>query len=160
MMPNIPTLRLSCVAMAAAGALVGALAIPIGSAAAQTTYTTREEIIITPPYVQHREVGRSYSGVPVEELSLSRGVDISDLDLSRWDDVQMLDYRIRQAAYATCNELDRQYPDTLYPSYQSGDRDCVVKAIDTGRAQARLAVAQWSGGPRYAYAPPPYPYGE
>ena len=148
MTPNIPALRYPCAALAAAGALMGALATPISSAAAQTTYqTTTEEITIIAPHVQHRTIGRSYTGVPVEELSLSRGVDYGDLDLSRWDDVQMLDYRIRQAAYAACGELDRQYPETLYPSYPSSDSNCVIRAVDEGRAQAQLAVAQWSAYP-------------
>ena len=172
MKPNIPALRYSCATLAAAGALIGALAVPAGSATAQTTYTTtREEIIVSPPYVQHRELGRSGTGIPVEELSLSRGVDISDLDLSRWDDVRVLDDRIRNAAYRACGELNRQYPESLYPAYQSSDRDCVVQATNEGRAQARWAVANWRGGypgapaysyqryddPRYAYPPP---YGE
>jgi UrcA family protein len=148
-MSNIPALRHSCAAFAAAGALVGALAAPIGSAAAQTVYETREEITIIAPHVHHREIGRTGSGVPVEELSLSRGVDYSDLDLSRWDDVQMLDYRIQEAAYAACGELNRQYPETLYPSYQSSDSSCVARATNEGRAQARLAIARWS-----AYPPP------
>ena len=166
MTPDIPALRYSCAALAAAGALVGALTIPAGSAAAQTTYQTyqtyqtypayqtREEITITPPYVEHRPLGRSYSGIPIEELSLSRAVDYSDLNLSRWQDVQMLDYRVRQAAYAACGELNREYPESLYPSYQSDDRDCVARATNEGMAQARWAVANWN-----SYAPPPY-YGQ
>ena len=169
MTPKIPALRYSCAALAAAGALVGALTIPTGSATAQTTYTTREEIIVTPPYVQHRPLGRSGTGIPIEELSLSRGVDYSDLNLSRWDDVQMLNDRIRDAAYRACGELNRQYPETLYPAYQSDDRDCVVRATNEGMAQARWAVANWRGypaaGPQYSYRYdyPRYsysPYGE
>jgi len=162
MTPYIPALRYSCAALAAAGALVGALTIPTGSAAAQTTYTTREEITITPPSVQHRTIGRSATGIPVEEMSLSRPVDYSDLDLSRWDDVQILNDRVRQAAYIACGELNRQYPETLYPSYQSSDRDCVARATNEGIAQARWAVANWrgysgNGGPQYGYQPYDYP---
>ena len=148
-MSNIPALHHACAALAAAGALVGALATPISSATAQTTYETREEITIYGPSVQHRTIGRSSIGAPVEELSLSHGVDYSDLDLSRWDDVQILDYRIRQAAYAACDELNREYPETLYPSYQSSGRSCVARATDEGRAQAQLIVADWN-----AYPPP------
>ena len=143
-MSNIPALRHSCAALAAAGALVGALATPISSATAQTAYETREEITVYAPHVHHRTIGRSAIGAPIEEISLSRGVDYSDLDLSRWDDVQLLDYRIRQAAYLACDELDHQYPEALYPS---SDSNCVARATNEGRAQARLAVAQWSAYP-------------
>jgi UrcA family protein len=150
MTPNIPALRYSCAAFAAAGALVGALAIPIGSAAAQTPYyQTQEEIIVLPPPVYHRDLGRSSTGIPIEELSLSRTVDYSDLDLSRWSDVRLLDYRVREAAYAACRELDRQYPESLYPPYQSDRSDCVARATRDGIAQARWAVANWTGYPRY-----------
>jgi len=146
-MSNIPALRHSCAALAAAGALVGALATPISSATAQTAYETREEITVYAPYVHHRTIGRSAIGAPIEEISLSRGVDYSDLDLSRWDDVQLLDYRIRQAAYVACDALNREYPESLYPSYQSSASNCVARATNEGRAQARLAVAQWSAYP-------------
>jgi UrcA family protein len=163
MTPNIPALRHSCVALAAVGALVGAVVTPISSAAAQTTYqttqttypngqtyTTTEQMTIIAPYVHHRTIGRSYTGAPVEELSLSRVVDYSDLDLSRWTDVQVLDDRVRQAAYAACYRLDREYPESLYPSYQSSDRDCVARATNEGMAQARFVVAQANGYPPFA----------
>jgi UrcA family protein len=112
-------------------------------------YQTREEMTIIAPGVQHWTVGRSGTGIPIEELSLSRTVDIRDLDLSRWDDVQTLNYRVRQAAFAACNELDREYPQSMYPSYPSGDDNCVARATDEGMAQARLAVAQASAYPMY-----------
>jgi len=151
MTPNIPALRYSCAALAATGALVGALATSVSSAAAQTTYqTTTEEMTIIAPNVQPRTIGRSYTGAPVEELSLSRVVDYSDLDLSRWTDVQRLDHRIRRAAYAACNELDREYPQALHPSYQSSDLGCVARATDEGMARARLAVALANGYPPFA----------
>ena len=116
----------------------------------QQQTTTMEQMTIIAPHVQHRTIERSYTGVPVEELSLSRVVDYSDLDLSRWTDVQRLDHRIRRAAHATCNQLDREYPQTLYPSYQSSDLSCVTKATDEGMAQARLVVAQANGYPPFA----------
>ena len=149
MTPNIPTMRYSC-ALAAAGALVGALAMPIGSAAAQTTYRTTatvEQMTVIAPRVQHRTIGRSDTGIPIEEMSLSHVVDYSDLDLSRSTDIQRLDYRIRQAAYAACSDLNHEYPEALYPSYQSSDRSCVARATDEGMAQARWAVAQANGYP-------------
>src|ERR1700754_1540206 len=134
-MSNIPALRVSCAAFAVAGALVGALATPISSATAQTTYETQERITVFAPHVQRHTIGRSTIGASIEELSLSHAVDYSDLDLSRWADVQMLDDRIRQSAYAVCDELDRQYPEALYSSYQSSsDPSCVAGATNEGRA--------------------------
>ena len=148
MTPNILTLRHSCAALAATGALVGALATPIGSAAAQTTYQS-EEMTIYAPHVYHRPLGRTSTGIPVEEMSLSRVVDYSDLNLRRWRDVQRLHERIREAAYATCHELNRQYPEALYPDYDSDGRSCVAKATGEGEARAQWAIARAHGYRRY-----------
>jgi len=146
-MSNISALRGSCAAFAAFGALVGALATPISSATAQTTYETQERITVFAPHAQRHTIGRSTIGASIEEISLSHPVDYSDLDLSRWADVRVLDDRIRQTAYAVCDELDRQYPEVLYPSYQTNDLSCVGRATNEGRAQARLVIAQWSAYP-------------
>ncbi|HEX4507454.1 MAG TPA: UrcA family protein [Alphaproteobacteria bacterium] len=144
----VPALRHACTAFAAAGALVGALATLTGSAAAQTTDpNTTQEMTIYTPGVHQRTVGRSTIGAPIEELSLSLGVDYSDLDLSRGGDVEMLDSRIRQAALTACDQLERDYPEVLYPSYQSSDASCAAEATEQGMAQARVAVAQRSAPP-------------
>ena len=101
----------------------------------------QEQMTIIAPSVQHRTVGRSDAGIPVEELSTSRVVDISDLDLSRQQDVDTMDYRVRMAALRACNALDREYPQSLYPSYPSGDDGCVTRATNDGIEQERQAVA-------------------
>jgi len=181
-----PALCHSCAALAAAGALAGALACPADAQQAyqgmpgyqpqpayqappvyapppiyapppgyqpqatyqpapayppETTYRTVNEITVIAPGVHRRTVGRSDTGIPVEELSLSRVVDISDLDLSRQQDVDAMDYRVRMAALSACNALDREYPQSLYPSYPSGDDGCVARATNEGIEQERQAVA-------------------
>jgi len=144
MASNILVLRHACGALAAAGALIGALTIPAASASAQTTYQA-EEMTIYAPHVHHRPLGRTYTGIPVDELSLSRTVDYSDLNLRRGRDVRRLQYRVQRAAYATCAELERQYPEALYPSYDESQRSCVAKATDEGMAQANWAIARARG---------------
>jgi len=102
----------------------------------------RTELTIIAPDVHRRTVGRSDSGIPIEELTASRVVDIGDLDLSRQQDVDIMDYRVRTAAVEACRTLDRTYPQSLYPSYPSSDADrCVVRAINDGVAQEHEAVA-------------------
>jgi UrcA family protein len=117
-------------------------------------YRTVEQMTIIAPGVHRRTVGRSDTGIPVEELSLSRVVDISDLDLSRQQDVDMMDYRVRMAALRACGELDREYPQSLYPSYPSSDDGCVTRATNEGIEQERQAVA---AAEAIAYSQPPYP---
>ena len=101
----------------------------------------QEQMTIIAPRVQRRTVGRSDTGIPVEELSLSRVVDVSDLNLSRQQDVDAMDYRVRTAALRACDALDRAYPQSLYPSYPSGDDGCVARATNEGVEQEREAVA-------------------
>ena len=107
----------------------------------ETTYRTVEQMTVIAPGVHRRTVGRSDTGIPVEELSLSRVVDVSDLDLSRWEDVQAMDYRVRMAALSACNALDRAYPQSMYPTYPSEDDHCVARAINEGVDQEHEAVA-------------------
>ncbi len=107
----------------------------------ETTYRTVNEITVIAPGVHRRTVGRSDSGIPIEELTASRVVDISDLDLSRQQDVDTMDYRVRMAALRACGALEREYPQSLYPSYPSGDDDCVTRATNDGVRQEHEAVA-------------------
>jgi UrcA family protein len=147
MMSNMLNLRQACAGVAAAGALVGALATPIGHAAAQTAYVTQEQMTIIAPYAHRQIVGPSDAGAPIEELLLPRVVEYRHLNLSNRNDVRTLDDRVRQAAYLACKELDREYPEALYPRYQSNSNDCVARATDQGMAQARFVVAQANAYP-------------
>ncbi len=60
--------------------------------------------------VQRNEVGRSSSGFPIVDVSLSYGVSYAGLDLATHVGALQLERRVHDAASKACGELDRQYP--------------------------------------------------
>jgi len=51
----------------------------------------------------------SYTGIPVEEVSLSRHVGFRDLDLTTAAGKDELDKRIKAVAKEACNQIQRLY---------------------------------------------------
>ena len=94
-----------------------------------------EVIIVTAPREVHKVVGRSASGVPIEEISISYEVGIADLDLTTSSGLAELETRIGNAAKLACWALDEVTP--LIPT----DPSCVTKAIAGAAEQKKQAIA-------------------
>jgi len=92
------------------------------------------EVIIVAPY-RHSERDPA-TGAPIERVSTSRRVRYDDLDLTTDWGVHELHHRVERAAQDACDSLDRHY-DTL----DSGDSECVVRAIRDAMAQAPIGYA-------------------
>ncbi|MGB8365023.1 MAG: UrcA family protein [Rhizomicrobium sp.] len=123
--------------LAALGGLVGGMIVAGDSAIAQPI----EVITVTAPYVLHHQpAGRSYTGVPIEVISLTRRVGYSDLDLTTVSGVTELKRRINDTAKDACKQLDTLYPEALYPPL-TPKVDCVETAVDGAMAQANVAIA-------------------
>src|SRR5690606_35305438 len=91
--------------------LSAALAICGTAAVAQEAEQVLDEIIVEAPWRVEREVvGRSASGAPIEEITLTRRIDISDLDLSQTADVGELETRIDDIASDSCDRLAEMFP--------------------------------------------------
>lgn len=71
-----------------------------------------------------KTVGRTSSGVPIKDISLSYGVSYADLDLASHAGALELEKRVHGAAKAACDELGKQFPD----STPSGI-DCIKMAV-------------------------------
>ena len=112
-----------------------AVLLAVASAGAQES----EQITIVAPHsIQHKQVGRTSSGIPIEQISLSHRVGYSDLDLTKPADVALLKKRVEAAAVQGCKELDKLYPlDNLSPSNTS----CAKSARETAMQQVDAAVA-------------------
>jgi UrcA family protein len=111
------------------------------SAQQQTQTAMSGEINITAPYTTHRRIiGRTSTGIPVEELSLARPVSYADLDLRKQADVMEFERRINQAAKQACGQLNTMYPEALYPPMPS-DQHCVRDAAFGGMTQANFVIA-------------------
>jgi UrcA family protein len=128
-------LRSKQAVLTSGAALVAASLMVAGPATALPAQFT-----VLMPHVVRQEVARTYSGIPIEQLSLAREVDYSDLDLTTQSGVASLRGRIVATARQTCSQLDALYPPTLYPP-ESTDQDCVKSAVNSGMAQATAAIA-------------------
>jgi UrcA family protein len=83
-------------------------------------------------------VGKSASGVPIQDISLSYGVSTKGLDLSSYAGATELKKRVSDAATAACKEITRQYPTA---STSTTDIECVKAATDKAMVQANALIA-------------------
>ena len=88
-----------------------------------------------------RTVGRTASGVPVQDVTLSYGVSAQGLDLSTHTGAVAFEQRVKDAAEQACREIGRQYPDAT-----PGDAECARAAADQamGRVHELIAAAEKS----------------
>ena len=95
------------------------------------------EVTVQASRVVNKEtVGRTASGVPIVDISLSYGVSAKGLDLASHAGAMELQKRVSDAARAACKELGRQYPDSL-PS----DADCTKAATDKAMVKVNEMLA-------------------
>jgi UrcA family protein len=77
-----------------------------------------------------KNVGRTSSGIPIVDVSLSYGVSLAGLDLASHAGATELEKRVHDAAMAACKEIGRQYPDAT-PS----TAECAKVAADKAMVQ-------------------------
>src|SRR5690348_11866581 len=81
-------------------------------------------------------VGRTSSGIPVEEITLNYDVSVAGIDPASNAGTAELAQRINAAAEAACKEISRRYPDAT-----PGDAECARKAAGNAMVKARELVA-------------------
>lgn len=113
------------IAVAVAAALLAG-----GTALAQEV----QEIKVQATRVMSTEAaGRTTSGVPIHDITLSYGVSTAGLDLTTSTGATALESRVKEAAAAACKEIGDKHPEAS-PS----DAECARKAT----AEAMMAVHQ------------------
>jgi UrcA family protein len=121
----IPTSRTAHLLLVATGlAMVSALAV---------TQESNEVTVEAARTVRQTE--RTYTGTPVELISLTRRVSYSDLDLTSHAGATELEKRVNDTAKAACKQLD-----TLYPLTSPGGDPCVKNAVTDAMKQAHAAI--------------------
>jgi UrcA family protein len=90
--------------------------------------------------VQKRQVGTTYTGIPIEEVSLTRHVGFRDLDLNSPSGRAELDKRIKEVAKEACKQLQ-----TLYPleQWETDTDTCIANAVKSAKAQEQAIVASY-----------------
>jgi UrcA family protein len=81
-------------------------------------------------------VGRTSSGIPLIDITLSYGASAAGLDLASNAGAAELARRVNDAARAACRQIGRQYPDAT-PS----DTECAKAAAGEAMVKARKLVA-------------------
>lgn len=94
------------------------------------------EVTVQASRVVEKQVGRTSTGIPIVDVSLSYGVSYAGLDLVTNAGVMELEKRVKDAAMQACKELSRQYP----ISAQS-DADCAKAAADKAMVKVHELAA-------------------
>lgn len=91
---------------------------------------TAPEVVVTTHKVVEKSVGRTSTGIPILEVSLSYGVNVADLDPATHRGAYDLEKRVSDAAMDACKELGSRYPGAT-PS----DAECAKAATDKAMAK-------------------------
>jgi UrcA family protein len=94
------------------------------------------EVTVQASRVVSKSVGKTASGVPIVDVSLSYGVSTQGLDLASHAGALELQKRVTDAAQAACKELARQYP-VATPQ----DNDCAKAAAAKAMVQVNAMLA-------------------
>jgi UrcA family protein len=91
--------------------------------------------------VTTKVVGRTSSGVPIKDVSLSYGVSIAGLDLASHAGFMEAEKRVNDVAEAACKDLVQRYP-TGTPS----EAECSKAAADKAMVKVNELAAAASKG--------------
>ncbi len=94
------------------------------------------EVTVQASRVVTKQVGRTSTGIPIVDASLSYGVSYAGLDLSTNSGVMELEKRVKDAAMKACKELSRQYPVS-----DQTDADCAKTAADKAMVKVHELAA-------------------
>jgi UrcA family protein len=118
--------------------LIGATLALLAATTISTVVVAQDmgEVTVQASRVIVTTVGKTASGVPIQDVSLSYGVSTKGLDLSSYAGAMEMKKRITDAAQAACSEIKRQYPDT-----STSDSECVKLASDKAMVKANALIA-------------------
>ncbi|HEU4624569.1 MAG TPA: UrcA family protein [Steroidobacteraceae bacterium] len=95
---------------------------------------TEAQVTIRAERPTKQVVGRTSTGVPIEQYELSYRVSYSDLDLATSAGADALKARVSKAADMACKDLDKLYP------LMEPDRSCARKAEEGAMSQVNSAI--------------------
>lgn len=95
------------------------------------------EVTVQASRVVTKNEGKTASGIPIVDVSLTYGVSTKGLDLASHAGAMEMQQRVTDAAKAACKELAHQYPDSTTP----GDTDCAKAATAKAMVQVNALLA-------------------
>lgn len=112
------------------------VSLACGFAAVATAQEQLTEITVQAKrLLSTQQVGRTSTGIPIINISLSYGVSLKDLDVRSPDGMQVAEKRINDAALSACQEIGHQYPDAT-----PDDRTCAKAAAKKATAELHKRV--------------------
>jgi UrcA family protein len=78
--------------------------------------------------ISEKTVGKTSSGIPILDVSLSYGVSAKGIDLASHAGVMELEKRVNDAAVAACKELGEKYPEAT-PKDKECAKDAAARAM-------------------------------
>lgn len=124
-------MTIKLVAVSAAAALVAGVALGQGVPEVKVEATR-----VIASGITAKTVGRTSSGVPIKDVTLSYGVSAEGLDLSTHTGAQAFEQRVKDAAEQACQDIGRQYPDAT-PS----EAACAKAAADQAMVRVHELIA-------------------
>jgi UrcA family protein len=124
-------MSIKVVAASAAAALIAGAALAQGVPEVKVQATR-----IISSAMSAKTVGKTSSGVPIQDVTLSYGVNAQGLDLSTNTGAKAFEQRVKDAAEQACKDIGRQYPDST-PS----DADCAKAAADQAMVRVNELIA-------------------
>ncbi len=116
----------------AAGAVASGL---VGGIAVAQNQNMDEITVQGTRMVTTKVAGKTYSGIPINDISLSYGVIIKGLDLASHAGFMEAEKRVKDVAETACKELGKRYPNGT-PS----EAECAKTAAD----KAMIVVNGWA----------------
>lgn len=92
-------------------------------------------VTVTAEVMTKTLVGRTSSGVPIEEVTLSHHVSYANINIATHEGAMALKRRVEEAARLGCRQLAR-----LYPHAEESDQTCVRKAVAEASPQVDEAI--------------------
>jgi UrcA family protein len=112
----------------ALGAMAVGVAAALFASGAALAQDVQEVKVQATRVMSTKLAGRTASGIPILNISLSYGVSTAGLDLATHSGALELETRVKDAAAAACKEIGRKYPDAT-PSDAACAKDASAKAM-------------------------------
>jgi len=109
-----------------------ALDVAVAQGLQEIVVSAKRVITVTP-------AGKSASGVPFVDMSISYGVSYAGLDLASAAGAAEIEKRVNDAAKEACKEIAAQHP---LEHFTTTDAECAKAAADKAMVKARALIAE------------------
>jgi UrcA family protein len=99
----------------------------------------REIVVTGKGVVAVKPAGKTASGVPIVDMSISYGVSYAGLDLASAVGAAEIEKRVNDAAKEACKEIAAQHPNQ---EFTTSEAECAKAAAGKAMVKARALIAE------------------